>query len=104
MNLEKRFLRVYGTMVMGTVALFLAGLMLHRRWLADVGGVSLGLTFQALILAGVWLATQRQALGHSRPVANILLWFIMTAVVLGIFAFQINRAASCLHDYILQNH
>jgi len=103
MNLEKRFLRVYATMIVGTLVVILAGLGLHHRWLADDAAILLGLSIQVLILAIAGLALRGQALDRRPRAAKILLVIIIATVVLGIFAFQLNRAADCLHDYALQN-
>jgi hypothetical protein len=103
MNLEKRFLRVYAVMVVCVSFVILTGLALHQHWLTDVAGILLGLTIQVLILAVSGLALRGQALNHRPRAAKILLVIIISAVILSIFAFQLNRAADCLHEYAQRN-
>jgi len=98
MNLEKRFLRVYAVMVVGASCVLLAGLALHRRWLADVAGILLGLVIQVLILALTGLALRGKVLDHRPRAAKVLFVTIISAVILGIVAFQISRAFACFHD------
>jgi hypothetical protein len=102
MKPEKRFLRIYATLVLGTAVVTFAGFATHRRWLTDVAALLLGLTIQTIILALAWLTAANRSL-DSRPVAvRILLTLILAASVLGILAFQVHAAAAIPSDYAQQ--